>query len=160
MQTTQSTVHTEPQFESQVEGQIDPQMDLLGLERLEGGSETAGRPHSTSKLGKSTGSYGNYESSVQHQFDMPGETFNEVGLGTKRLAGLNNPAERNFQIAHQLAATLRGRGQYRRTYQALSVDQKKQFGQSICNHLKASLRQQLETADQHHSRAVDSSRAA
>ena len=89
------------------------------------------------------------------------ETKREVTKGERhKLVGLDNPAERNFQIAHQLAATLRGRGQYRRTYQALSTDQKKQFGQSICNHLKASLRQQSEAADRQDHKSTSATRAA
>ena len=93
--------------------------------------------------------------------NQPRETKREVTKGERqKLVGLDNPAERNFQIAHQLAATLRGRGQYRRTYQALSTDQKKQFGQSICNHLKASLRQQSEAADRQDHKSTSATRAA
>ncbi|MEM7100351.1 MAG: hypothetical protein AAF541_18940 [Pseudomonadota bacterium] len=50
--------------------------------------------------------------------------------------------DREMEIALQLAATLKGRGRYQKTYRAMSSVQKRQAGTAICEHLLASLQAQ------------------
>ena len=55
--------------------------------------------------------------------------------------------DRDMRIAMQLAATLGGRGKYRKTYNAMSVGQRRQAGNAICEHLIASLKAQSQDQD-------------
>lgn len=62
-----------------------------------------------------------------------------------RAEGSRAEGDRDMQIALQLAATLKGRGKYQKTYRAMTHIQRRQAGNAICEHLIASLKAQSQS---------------
>ncbi len=96
--------------------------------RRKSGGQAAGRSHT--KTGVTAGS-----SKAGY---TPSGGVSDICVPRVRING-----DRNMQVAFQLSQTLKGTGRHSKVYAKLSDDQRHQVGNAICEHLLASLRQQV-----------------